>query len=85
MTPTPISVSERRLAIARTLYQALVAQDPNRAITLCDSSPLTDDLVHLAHYWRSFLPSRRRCHRRRPGFLARLMRPAPNDNQRGCG
>jgi hypothetical protein len=35
---TPISVSERRLAIARTLYQALVEQDPDRAITLCDSS-----------------------------------------------
>jgi hypothetical protein len=33
---TPISVSERRLAIARTLYQALVDQDPDRAITLCD-------------------------------------------------
>jgi hypothetical protein len=25
-------------AIARTLYQALVDQDPDRAITLCDSS-----------------------------------------------
>ena len=47
------------------------------------SHPLTDDLVHLARYWRSFLPSRRRCHRRRPSFLTRLMRPAPNDNQRG--
>jgi hypothetical protein len=33
---TPISVSERRLAIARRLYEALVDQDPNRAITLCD-------------------------------------------------
>jgi hypothetical protein len=38
MTQTPISVSERRLAIARRLYEALVDQDPDRAITLCDSS-----------------------------------------------
>jgi hypothetical protein len=36
MTQTPISVSERRLAIARRLYEALVDQDPDRAITLCD-------------------------------------------------
>jgi hypothetical protein len=35
---TPSSVAERRLAIARRLYQALVAQNPNRAITLCDGS-----------------------------------------------
>jgi hypothetical protein len=27
------SVAERRLEIARTLYQALVAQDPDRVIT----------------------------------------------------
>ena len=33
---TPSSVAERRLDIARRLYQALVAQDPNRSITLCD-------------------------------------------------
>jgi hypothetical protein len=33
----PSSVVERRLAIARRLYHALVAQDPNRAITLCDA------------------------------------------------
>jgi hypothetical protein len=32
----PSSVAERRLAVARRLYQALVAQDPNRAITLRD-------------------------------------------------
>jgi hypothetical protein len=38
MTQTPISVAERRLAIARRLYEALVDQDPDRAITLCDSS-----------------------------------------------
>jgi hypothetical protein len=38
MTQTPISVSERRIAIARKLYQALVDQDPDSAITLCDSS-----------------------------------------------
>jgi hypothetical protein len=37
ISPTPISVSERRLDIARRLYQALVDQDPDRAITLCDS------------------------------------------------
>jgi hypothetical protein len=34
---TPRSLVERRLAIARRLYQALVAQDPDRVITLCDS------------------------------------------------
>jgi hypothetical protein len=38
ISQTPISVSERRLAIARTLYQALVDQDPNRAITLRDEA-----------------------------------------------
>jgi hypothetical protein len=27
----------RRLEIARRLYEALVAQDPNRLITLCDA------------------------------------------------
>ncbi len=34
--PIPSSNAERRLAIARRLHQVLVAQDPNRAITLCD-------------------------------------------------
>ena len=38
ISQTPISVAERRLTIARRLYQALVGQDPDRAITLCDSS-----------------------------------------------
>jgi hypothetical protein len=38
ISQTPSSVSERRLVIARTIYQALVAQDPNRAITLCDEA-----------------------------------------------
>jgi hypothetical protein len=33
---TPRSVAERRLAIARRLYEALVTQDPDRAITLHD-------------------------------------------------
>ena len=28
----------RRLEIARKLYEALLAQDPNRAITLCDEA-----------------------------------------------
>jgi len=32
------SIAERRLVIARRLYSALLAQDPNRAITLCDAS-----------------------------------------------
>jgi hypothetical protein len=32
----PSSVAERRVVIARRLYEALVTQDPNRAITLCD-------------------------------------------------
>jgi hypothetical protein len=27
---------EERMDVARRLYQALIAQDPNRAITLCD-------------------------------------------------
>jgi hypothetical protein len=30
------STAERRLAIARRLYSALLAQDPDRTITLCD-------------------------------------------------
>jgi hypothetical protein len=34
----PSSVAERRLAIARRLHEALVAQNPNRTITLCDTS-----------------------------------------------
>jgi hypothetical protein len=35
----PIGIlTERRLAIARRLYQALAAQDPDRVITLRDSS-----------------------------------------------
>ena len=33
----PNSTAKRRLAIARTLSSALVAQDPDRAITLCDA------------------------------------------------
>jgi hypothetical protein len=36
ISKTPNSVAERRLAIARRLYSALVALDPDRAITLCD-------------------------------------------------
>jgi hypothetical protein len=32
----PSSVAERRLAIARKLYNALVAQQPDRAFTLRD-------------------------------------------------
>jgi hypothetical protein len=34
----PSSVAERRLAIARRLFRALVARDPDRSITLRDSS-----------------------------------------------
>ena len=34
---TPSSVAERRLAIARRLFEALVTQDPNRSITLRDA------------------------------------------------
>jgi hypothetical protein len=30
--------NERRLKIARTVYDALVAQNPDRQITLCDGS-----------------------------------------------
>ena len=36
VSQTSRSAAERRLAIARRLYQAFVAQDPDRAITLCD-------------------------------------------------
>ena len=36
ISQTPSSVAERRLSIARRLYEALVTQDPNRAITLRD-------------------------------------------------
>ena len=39
---TPVSAAERkrvaRLEVARRLYQALAAQDPDRVITLCDGS-----------------------------------------------
>ena len=38
VSQTPSSAAERRLAIARRLYRALVAQDPDRLITLCDAS-----------------------------------------------
>jgi hypothetical protein len=37
----PLSAAERkrrRHKVARRLYEALVAQDPNRAITLCDGN-----------------------------------------------
>jgi hypothetical protein len=30
--------NDRRLKIARTVYDALVAQDPDRQITLCDEA-----------------------------------------------
>ena len=36
VSQTPNATAERRLAIARRLYQVLVAQDPHRAITLRD-------------------------------------------------
>jgi len=38
VSQTPSSVAERRLAIARRLYQAMVAKDADRVITLRDSS-----------------------------------------------
>jgi hypothetical protein len=38
ISQTPSSVAERRLAIARRLYHTLVAQDPDRVITLRDDS-----------------------------------------------
>ena len=34
----PSSITERRLAIAHRLYEALVGQDPDRAIILCNTS-----------------------------------------------
>jgi len=37
----PLSAADRmrrRHKVARRLYEALVAQDPNRAITLCDAN-----------------------------------------------
>ena len=37
VSQTPSSVAERRLAIARRLFRAMVAKDPDRSITLCDS------------------------------------------------
>jgi hypothetical protein len=54
MTVKPNSTAERRLAIARRLYSALVTQDPDRAITLCDAGgavvarhdPPEQDLPH---------------------------------------
>ena len=43
MTASDVSNAEegkraRRRKVARRLYEALVAQSPNRAITLCDES-----------------------------------------------
>jgi hypothetical protein len=38
MTERLSSVAEHRLAVARRLYQALVAQNPDRVIILRDSS-----------------------------------------------
>ena len=35
VSETPSSVAERRLAIARRLYEALITQDRNKAITRC--------------------------------------------------
>ena len=37
VSQTPSSVAERRLAVARRLFRAMVAKDPDRSITLCDS------------------------------------------------
>jgi hypothetical protein len=47
-TPSSVAASDRSLSaadrkrrrhkVARRLYEALVAQDPNRAITLCDEA-----------------------------------------------
>jgi hypothetical protein len=38
MNASRASASAERLEIARRLYNALVAQDPNRVIILCDSN-----------------------------------------------
>ena len=38
MNASKASASAERLEIARRLYNALVAQDPNRVIILCDSN-----------------------------------------------
>jgi hypothetical protein len=35
---SPADRKRRRHKVARRLYEALVAQDPNRAITLCDEA-----------------------------------------------
>jgi hypothetical protein len=32
------SIAERRRVIARRIFQTLVAQDPDRAVTLCDGN-----------------------------------------------
>jgi hypothetical protein len=37
VSQTPSSAAERRLAIARRLFRAMVAKDPDRSLTLCDS------------------------------------------------
>ena len=37
ISQTPSSVAERRLAIARRLFRAMVAKDPTNCSTLCDS------------------------------------------------
>jgi hypothetical protein len=45
---------EQRLDIARKLYQALIAQNPNRSIALCDGEGL---LVARHRPWRAEAPS----------------------------
>jgi hypothetical protein len=45
---------QERLDIARRLYQALIAQDPNRSITLCDGEGW---LVARHRPWRAEAPS----------------------------
>jgi hypothetical protein len=59
-TPSSVAASDRPLSaadrkrrrhkVARRLYEALVAQDPNRAITLCDEAGnvLAPDIASLS-------------------------------------
>jgi hypothetical protein len=44
---------EERLDLAHRLYQALIAQDPNRAITLCDGEGRLVARYHPRHEQRA--------------------------------
>ena len=66
ISPTPSANAERRLAIARRIFEALATQNPNRAVTLCDGGgsvvahhdPLLSDNGGLPHVKTTSLEDR---------------------------